>query len=185
MTFPASFTITNLRNRNLSLDAKFSEDRALRRSIPANGTLTLSGFEASVDELDGNAQIQQLISDGDITITMTQGPMVSFVFSVAADAGTDAAGVVLQSSMPFSMRLTQVLAEVPTGVASSTLTLADAASSGNAFTAAIDTDGTPAFVDAALTANRVIASGTTLYGQQSATAKPAVTLTLVGMRTSI
>lgn len=186
MAFPSRYTITNLRSSAIALDAKFTEDRSLRRKIAANGTLTLSGVDATLDELDRNPQIRQLIDDGDITITMTQGPIVSFVYSVAADVGTSAAGVVLEASMPFSIRLLQVAAEVPTGVGSSTLTLADAASSGNAFTGAIDTDGTPAFIaNAALTANRVIAAGTTLYGQQSATAKPAVTLTVVGMRTSI
>jgi hypothetical protein len=189
MSFPNAFTLTNLASRALALDAKFSEDRALRRSLPVGGSITLAPSDldgATLDELDRNPQIAQLIADGDLSITMTQGPMVSFQLEVAADAGTDAAGVLLLGPVPFDIRLTQVTVDVPTGVTSSTLTLADAASSGNAYTGAIDTDGTPAFIAAAaLTENRVIAKGSSLFGQQSATAKPAVTITLQGMRVSI
>lgn len=189
MSFPNAFTFTNLAPRTLVLDAKFSEDRALRRSIPVGGSFRLAPSDldgATLDELDRNPQLAQLIADGDLAVTMTQGPVVSFVLEVAADAGTSAAGVLLLAPVPFDLRLTQVTVDVPTGVASSTLTLADAVSTGNAYTGAIDTDGTPAFVAAAtLTANRVIPKGSSVFGQQSATAKPAVTVTLQGMRVSI
>lgn len=185
MAFPTTYTLTNLRNRDLSIDAKFSEDRALRRLVPANGTLTLDGSIASVDEMANNAQILQLINDGDLTVAMSDGPLVALTYSVSADAGTDAAQVQLSGDFPFEMLLTNIILQVPTGVATSTLQLADAASAGSNYTGAEDTDGTPEFVDATLQATRIIPAGSALWGLQSATAKPEVTLRLVGMRLSI
>lgn len=183
--FPATITITNLATRDVAVDAKFSEDRALRRRIARGTSITLPADLASVDELDRNAQLRQLIDDGDITITMTDGPIVARSFTVAADAATTADTLVLASSMPFAMQITQIRAVVPTGVASSTVTLASAASGGVDYSAAIDTDGTPASVIATLTASATIAAGSALVLNRSATAKAALTLQVEGIRQSI
>lgn len=182
--FPSSFTLTNLSSSNVVLDTKFSEDRALRRNISRGQSLTIAPSIATLDELDSNPEIRQLISAGDLKVSMTQGPLVAFRFEVAADVGTDAAAVRV-GTLPFDLFLTGVTLSVPTGVGSSTLQLADAASGGNNLTGAEDTDGTPAIVEATLTATRLLNAGQIIWGLQSATAKPAVSVFMQGFRLSI
>lgn len=185
MAFP-SYTVTNLSSlRAIALDVKFSEDRALRRTVPAGGSITFDNSLASPDELDRSPELRRLIDGGDISIRMAGGPSVALRYEVDADAGTDAAAVSLTSSFPFEIALTDVTLLVPTGVATSTLQLADAASAGNNYTGAEDTDGTPAAVTATLQATRVVPAGSSLFGLQSATAKPAVSVIVSGVRLTI
>jgi len=187
MTLPESYTFINQTQNDVALDAKFNEDISLRRTLPAGGSLTVTGSELpiGVDAVGNNPQIRQLIADGFMRVELAGGPMISKSYEIAADAGTSAAAVSLDGNFPFDLLLTGAVLEVPTGVASSTLTLSDAASAGNDYSAAEDTDGTPAVVDATLQATRLVPAGSQLFGLQSATAKPAVTITLFGIRKSL
>lgn len=182
--FPSQFTLTNLSSSNIVLDAKFSEDRALRRNIPRGQSLVINPAIATLEELDANPELRALIAAGDLKVSLAQGPLVGLRFQVAADVGTSAAAVRL-GALPFDLLLTGVTLTIPTGVATSTLQLADAASAGNNLTGAEDTDGTPPTVEATLTTTRLLSAGQAIWGLQSATAKPAVNVFMQGFRLSV
>lgn len=180
------FTITNNTTRDVSIDTKFSEDRQLRVSIPRGQSFTIQDNFATVDELDRSAQVQQLIADGDITIAITGSqPRVGFTYTVVADAATGADTLTLQTGMPFAFRITGVTAFVSTGVATSTVTLASAATGGQDYTAAIATSGTAVGVAGGLTDLTTVARNSNLVLNRSATGKAAHVLVVEGLRTEI
>lgn len=184
MAFP-TITLTNLASNQLAVDAKFTQDRALRRTLAVGESFVLPNGVATLDELDINEQIQQLVADGDLGVAVGNGPTATFRYTVAADAGTSADTVTLEASFPFQLALSAILVVVGTGVATSTITLASAASGGVDYSDAVDTATSGANAAGVLQANNVIPKGGLLVGNRSATAKPDLTIIVSGIRQTL
>ena len=138
-----SISIKNLSGGNLSIDAKFDEDRALREKFAVGETKAISGFQ--LDELDANDEIQALISAGHMELVLVDGPLVSRRFSFVASAPAD---VVLDLSIDHKMRLLDTLMIVSTA-GTGTLTLNDeAAGAGTDLSSALLVTSTGRVADA-------------------------------------
>ena len=184
MAFP-TITLVNLASNQLAIDAKFTQDRSLRQTLAVGQSFVLPNGVATLDELDINPQIQELVTAGDLGVNIGNGPTATFRYTVAADAGTDADTVTLEASFPFQLALSAILVVVGTGVATSTITLASADTGGVDYSDAVDTATTGANVLGALQTNNVIPKGGLLVGNRSATAKPDLTVVVSGIRQTL
>jgi hypothetical protein len=158
-----SISIKNLHSGNLSIDAKFDEDRALRENLALGETKAISGFQ--LDELDANDEIQALISDGKLELVLVDGPLVVRRFSFVASAPAD---VPLDSSIDHKMQLLDTMMIVGTA-GTGTLTLHDAAAAGgNALSSAMLVTSTGRIADASIVSSE-LAAGSALFANRTNT----------------
>lgn len=136
MAFP-TFTLQNLSGGRVSLDAKFSEDRALRLSLAPGASQVLTTGLATLEELDRDPSLRQLIDGGDLKISMAAGPTLGWAFTLTAGPATNPDTVNLVAQVPFDIQVTSIEFNVTTAVAASTVTVASQATGGTDYSSAM------------------------------------------------
>lgn len=81
------YTFKNLSGRPISIDSKFSEDRALRMGLLPGQSRVEPAGSYRLTELETDPQIQTLLASGALSITFPGGPQAVRVLS--RDAGGD------------------------------------------------------------------------------------------------
>ena len=104
MTFQ---TITFRSRSRLSIDAKFDEDRSLRISMPRDSNFVVPPSTATVEEIEANEQIQAHLAAGDLTISLSPGVLVGWVFE-GQGPGTifESDAITLLPALPFEFKPT-------------------------------------------------------------------------------
>ena len=180
-----SITLTNNTALDIALDIKLSEDRAIRDTLPAAGTLAL-GSLASREELERDAGFSSLLDAGTVEMTFADSenvfPMEMLRINLPAgtSATQDDTNVFPQSTAPYDFRLVDTMLLVDTaGAGGSTVELRDtAAGAGSAYTSALSTAATGRVLDASTTAAVVSRGDTILIDRSDGDAVGEIILTI-------
>lgn len=76
MTTRYEYTLINQTQAPLVVDTKFTEDLALRRTIPANGSIVLPAGQYKLEDMDFSSELRDLIDQGLLRVTIKDGPVV-------------------------------------------------------------------------------------------------------------
>ena len=140
--------ITFIANKRLALDAKFSQDRALRQTLEVGERFELPEGLATPEELILNRQLALSIETGDLQIDMDPGLPVMWRFPLFTAGSAAASTRTLLPNLPFRCQFTYIAYRVVTGVPATTVQISTAASGGTDITEALDSSGASPYVHA-------------------------------------
>ena len=146
MTWPR-FTLVNPTSSRLSIDAKLSEDRSIRRLLDPGTSFKLSPEAATLGELTRTPEIRREIDnqrlvvgfgDAEFSASVSNGPVVGWNVSLPVSFAPEEERIQIVDKMPFFCRTQLVMVTLITG---QPLSLIRIEADGVDISGDIDTDG--------------------------------------------